>query len=35
LISFTVIVIVIWKHGLKKVELHCQKDKLDAQEKMV
>ncbi len=30
MISFTVIVILIWKRGLKKVELHYQKDKLDA-----
>jgi RsiW-degrading membrane proteinase PrsW (M82 family) len=29
LISFTVIVIVIWKRGLKKVELLYQKDKLE------
>ena len=30
MISFTIIVIAIWKRGLKKVELHYQKDKLDA-----
>jgi hypothetical protein len=35
MISFTVIVIAIWKRGLKKVQLHYQKDKLDAEEKMV
>lgn len=29
MISFTIIVIAIWKRGLKKVELHYQKDKLD------
>jgi RsiW-degrading membrane proteinase PrsW (M82 family) len=35
LILFTVIVIAIWKRGLKKVELHYQKDRFDAEEKMV
>jgi protease PrsW len=34
-IFFTVVVIVIWKRGFKKVELHYQKDKLDAVEKKV
>ena len=33
IIAFTIIVIAIWKRGLKKVELHYQKDKLDAEEK--
>jgi len=35
MILFTIIVIAIWKRGLKKVELHYQKDKLDAEEKTV
>jgi hypothetical protein len=35
IITFTIIVIAIWKRGLKKVELHYQKDMLDAEEKMV
>jgi RsiW-degrading membrane proteinase PrsW (M82 family) len=35
IIAFTIIVIAIWKRGLKKVELHYQKDKLDAEEKKV
>ncbi len=35
MISFTIIVIAIWKRGLKKVELHYQKDKFDAVEKKV
>ncbi len=32
MITFTVVVIALWKRGLKKVELHYQKDKLDAVE---
>jgi len=35
IIAFTIIVIAIWKRGLKKVELHYQKDKLDAMENKV
>jgi RsiW-degrading membrane proteinase PrsW (M82 family) len=35
MIFFTVVVIAIWKRGLKKVELHYQKDRLDAVEKKV
>jgi len=35
IIAFTIIVIVIWKRGLQKIALHYQKDKLDAEEKMV
>jgi hypothetical protein len=35
MILFTIIVIAIWKRGLKKVELHYQKDRLDAVEKTV
>ena len=30
IIAFTIIVIAIWKRGLKKIQLHFQKDKLDA-----
>lgn len=30
IITFTIIVIATWKRGLKKVELHYQKDMLDA-----
>jgi len=35
IIAFTIIVIAIWKRGLQKIALHYQKDKLDAEEKMV
>jgi len=35
IIAFTIIVIVIWKRGLQKIALHYQKDKLDAEAKMV
>jgi RsiW-degrading membrane proteinase PrsW (M82 family) len=35
IIAFTIIVIIIWKRGLQKIALHYQKDKLDAEEKMV
>jgi RsiW-degrading membrane proteinase PrsW (M82 family) len=35
IIAFTIIVIAIWKRGLKKIALHYQKDRLDAEEKMV